>query len=305
MPLPNFIIIGAAKCGTTSLAHYLAQHPDAYITRPKEPRFFAFPEGSLPSFCGPGDGAGYADSVTNLTTYEQLFEGAQRKKARGEASVAYLYEKDAAGRIHTLVPQAKLIVVLRNPAERAFSNYLHLRRDGRESEPDFRRALDLEEQRTINNYGFIWRYKALGEYGNQLKKYFNLFPAHQIRIYKYRDLGNNLQDVMRDVYRFLGIASMALPVDLPRLNVSGIPRSRRLYQWMHGKSPLRRAGGLLFPGKWRQFLRNCLLTRPKLSAADAAYLHDYYAEDQENLQHCLHAYSESFFTTNCGRGAVD
>src|SRR3712207_4104321 len=131
MTLPNFLVIGAMKSGTTALYYYLEQHPEIYMSPVKEPNFFSQENA--------------ADTVTHIGTYEQLFKGASGKKAIGEASHSYLYEPRAAAEIRRYVPKVKLIAILRNPIDRAYSHFLHMVRSGTEPLDDFAQALREEE----------------------------------------------------------------------------------------------------------------------------------------------------------------
>lgn len=132
MTLPNFLIIGAAKAGTTSLYHYLAQHPQIYMSPIKEPNFFALEERCV-DFRGPGDHLYIKQfSVTELERYRSLFQGVTHEQAVGEASPLYLYSPVAPARSHRYVPEMKLIAILRHPVDRAYSAFLHLLRDERE-----------------------------------------------------------------------------------------------------------------------------------------------------------------------------
>ena len=130
--LPNFLIIGAAKAGTTALWHYLRQHPEIYMSPHKEPRFFAL-YGQPVNFKGPGDKTRFK-FVTELQEYHQLFAGVQNEKAIGEASPWYLYVKSAAPAIKKMLPDVKLVVFLRDPVERASTNYLHVVNEGLDSQ---------------------------------------------------------------------------------------------------------------------------------------------------------------------------
>ena len=123
MAMPNFLIIGAAKSGTTALYHSLKQHPQIYMSPVKEPRFFAF-EGETPRFCGPGDDRFVRKFVTNFEDYLRLFEAVTDQIAIGEASTVYLTMSETSSRrIRHHLPHAKLIAVLRHPADRAYSQY--------------------------------------------------------------------------------------------------------------------------------------------------------------------------------------
>ena len=131
MCLPNFIIIGAEKAGTTALWQFLRQHPQVYMSAVKEPQFFGY-EGREVSFQGPGPVVKEALPICDLEEYKSLFKGTESYKAVGEASPSYLYNSQAPERIRHYVPQAKLIAILRNPVDRAYSRFLHLVREDRE-----------------------------------------------------------------------------------------------------------------------------------------------------------------------------
>src|SRR3954452_17434204 len=123
MTMPNFLIVGAAKSGTTSLYYYLKQHPQVFVSPVKEPKFFAY-EGEKVVYRGPGDAENNRRLVNNLADYRALFGGANGAKAIGEASPVYLYSPKACERIRHYLPDAKLFVILRDPAERAYPSFL-------------------------------------------------------------------------------------------------------------------------------------------------------------------------------------
>ncbi|MGL6340594.1 MAG: sulfotransferase family protein, partial [Waterburya sp.] len=141
--MPNFLIIGAAKAGTTALHEYLQQHPQIYLTPTKETNFFAFAEQDI-NFQGIGDEVLKDFSITDWKTYQAQFAGVTREKAIGEACPSYLYYPQAAIKIKQYIPDARLIVILRNPVERAYANFLHIVRDDRETHRDFALALQAE-----------------------------------------------------------------------------------------------------------------------------------------------------------------
>lgn len=283
MVQPNFLIIGAAKSGTTSLASYLRQHPEVYMTEIKEPHFFAF-EGQSLDFCGPGDRESHRSIVTNLNTYQSLFNGVSKEKAIGEASTSSLIVPDAAQRIYQYCPQIKLIAVLRNPAERAYSSFLHLRRDGREVNTDFRQALLQEKERIQQNWGFLWRYTTVGFYYQQLKPYYDLFDRQQIKVYLYEDLKHNAPLLFQDIFKFLNIDSHFTPNTEIKENVSGIPKSRLLHNMLHSKNYLRSVIGPLVPKYYRKQLRKYNLSKPQLPKTIKNELIEIFKEDILNLQ---------------------
>ena len=126
MALPDFLVIGAPKAGTTALHAALAAHPGLYLSAIKEPKFF-LTDGPPPDRGGgPGDVQTYREHVWRRADYEALFADAPADALRGESTPFYLYDRDAQRRIGELIPHAKMIVILRDPVERAHSNWTHL-----------------------------------------------------------------------------------------------------------------------------------------------------------------------------------
>lgn len=218
--MPNFLIIGAAKSGTTSLYEYLKQHPQIWMSSVKETNFFAL-EGELLKFCGSGD-QNYINkfSITKIEDYLKLFQGVENKIAIGEASPLYLYHPMASRRIQHYIPDAKLIVILRNPVDRAYSSFLHLVRDGREPLRNFAQALQEEEVRICNNWEHIWHYQQMGFYYIQLNRYFNTFSRQQIRVYLFEDFITNPVYMLKDIFQFLGVDDSFIPNLSIKHNVS-------------------------------------------------------------------------------------
>ena len=181
----------------------------------KEPHFFAY-EGGVPDFKGPNANQHqfWQTRPVDIEEYKELFNGATTQKVIGEASTYYICEPRAAANIKSRVPDAKLVALLRNPTERAYSNFLHCRKNGLEPEHDFRRALDLEQQRTLDGWGMIWRYREKGNYFEQLQRYLELFNEEQILICLTDDLMNQPHTLMRRILRFLDVD----PNDLPDMS---------------------------------------------------------------------------------------
>jgi hypothetical protein len=194
----------------------------------KEPRFFAFEQGGL-EFSGPGDMELHRSTLVNLEDYQALFCNVSGERAVGEASPVYLCSPKAAGRIKSFVPEARLIAILRHPVDRAYSHYLHQIRDGVEPLTDFSQALQAEEKRVHDNWEYRWRYKELGFYAMQLRKYFDTFDRKQMKIYLYEDFNTDPQRVLRDVYRFLGVDDTFVADTSVRYNMSGVPRSKVIH----------------------------------------------------------------------------
>lgn len=222
--LPNFLVIGGAKSGTTSLWNFLTQHPAIFMTTPKEPHFLCADE--IRPYCqGPGD---YKYGNMDLEDYENLFKEARDETALGEASNSTLYFPGAIEQIKRHVPGAKLIAVLRQPADRAFSAYMHLRRDGRETVEDFAEALRLEDERIASNWGKIWHYRRASSYYSQLKPFYEAFPPDQLQVYLYDDFRNEPLGTVQDMFRFLDVNPTFEPDLRARANQSGVPK----YGWL-------------------------------------------------------------------------
>ena len=137
--LPDFLLIGAARAGTTALHSYLRQHPDIFMPARKEPNFFAFQNDVLDC---KGPGADYINnSVTDLTAYKALFNPAPAHAKLGEASPLYLFSERAPANIKETAPHAKMVVILRNPIEQAYSHFMYATKQCIETEPDFGKAL--------------------------------------------------------------------------------------------------------------------------------------------------------------------
>ena len=148
--LLDFAIVGAAKSGTRSLATYLSYHSGLCMASRKESHFYSAPYMPLP-FAGPGDDGLNHTIVTKEAHYRELFRSAKPGQLLGEASAFYLYYPHTAAALRRAMPNGKIIVILRNPVERAFSAYMHLRRDGRET-LSFGAALDQEKIRIQSHY---------------------------------------------------------------------------------------------------------------------------------------------------------
>jgi hypothetical protein len=289
MRLPNFLIIGTGKAGTTSLYHTLQQHPEIFMSPVKEPNFFAF-AGEQVCFRGPGDDAGVnRHSVTRLDEYAALFAAVRDERAVGEASTRYMEVQSTAARIRHYIPHARLMAILRNPVDRAFASYLHHRRDEREPCATFAEALRSEPIRVRDNWGF-GQYLAGGFYHRQLQPYWDLFDASQLRIYLYEDFKNDPRRLLRDLYAYLEVdESFEAPLSPPH-NVSGIPRSRLAHRLL-SVSPLSNAVKARLPTRWSERVavfvrarRNANLERPSLESEQRCRLIAAYREDILRLQ---------------------
>ena len=225
MTMPNFCIIGAAKSGTTSLYEYLKQHPQIYMSPVKEPRFFGL-EGEIPNFRGPRDEYTNRVLMCNIEDYRSLFQGVTNETAIGEASPWYLYLEKAPLQIRHHIPEAKLIAILRNPVDRAYSSFLHQLQRGAEPLKDFSQSLLEEEIRIRQHWRPIWHYKQLGFYYQQLKRYWETFDKKQIQVYLYEDFCDNPISMLQNIFRFLDVDDTFIPDISARHNVTYYPENK-------------------------------------------------------------------------------
>ncbi len=229
--LPNFFVVGAAKSGTTSLFHYLKQHPEIYMSSLKEPKYFSSSVVRFPHR-GPGDMEVDKRVTRTWHGYLELFNGVSGEKRIGEASADYLYfYEHVAPLIKETTPGAKIIIVLRNPTERAFSAYSHLVKDGRET-LSFEEALEVEEQRKRDNYEFIWFYKEVGFYYSPVKTYLDAFGKENVRIYLYDDFMKHPFVLIEDICKFMDVGTNFVPDMSTKHNVALIPRIRSIQNFL-------------------------------------------------------------------------
>lgn len=237
MALPDFFVAGVPKAGTTALHSALARHPSLYMSPVKEPKFF-LTDGPPPAEGGPGDVKTYREHVWRRSGYEALFDGAPAEALKGESTPFYLYSRDAQRRITALVPDARLIVVLRDPVERAHSNWAHLWSAGLDPCGDFLDACAKEEQRVAAGWADFWRYTGLGMYGEQLRHLYTVFPRERVLVFRYGDLLTDPVPALDRVCAFLGVRT-GLLTELPRENVTAHPDATARHSVV---SAARRAG---------------------------------------------------------------
>ena len=219
--MPDFLVIGAPKAGTTALHAALSEHPGLYLSAIKEPKFF-LSDGPPPTRGGPGDALTFREHVWRRADYEALFASAPAGTLRGESTPLYLYDRAAMRRIRDTLPAARLIVILRDPVERAHSNWTHLWSAGLEPVSDFVRACGEEQRRIAAGWASFWHYIGLGRYGEQLAYLFTLFPREQVLVLRYRRLVDEPAPTLDRICAFLGVET-GLLTEIPRQNVTSHP----------------------------------------------------------------------------------
>ncbi len=204
MNLPNLLIVGAAKSGTTSLHNYLKQHPDIFMSNHKEPHFLINNEIGVNRI---------PKGINNLQDYSNLFSNGASHKYRGESSAMYLqFPEIAIKNIDRYLDEdVKIIIMLRNPIERAFSGYQHVKRYNLDEDLDFEDALEISEQRyfTNNNITPASRYIHIGMYNEFVRKFKTKFKTN-VHIIIYKDFINNTNQELSRLFSFLGIKDVQI-----------------------------------------------------------------------------------------------
>lgn len=221
--LPNFLVVGAMRAGTTTLYQALRSHPSVHMAAVKETNFFVFDRGMLDlPLNEEGARIFESNSVISPTEYVSLFKNAKQAKAIGEVSPSYLYSRGAAARIQMWLPHSRIIILLRDPVERAYSAYL--RRAGVATDPDsFLRVAEaehreFEEGNRLTYYPLI----AGSNYSQLLAPYVQRFPHSQMWIEIFEDFWMKPEESLHELQEFLGLERHLN--GLPHLNRSGVPR---------------------------------------------------------------------------------
>jgi hypothetical protein len=302
--LPNFFVVGAPKAGTTSLYHYLDQHPGIYMSAIKEPYFFStefraenfdpvlrltVARGSrdLRRFlAGPMREKRFGGIITAWEDYQRLFANALTEPALGEASAGYLWSPTAPERIAAKVPHARILVLLREPAERAFSQYLHGLGYGA-IRWSFREHIQRNFRNTSQQICIHYPFLEFGLYSRQLARYRRWFGPN-VWVGLHEDFRGRPQEMLQDIYRFLGVDSDFSPDTSRRHLESQVPRTATL-RHLKGLG-LWQAAAEVTPLRLRPFIRRAL-TRDsgatRMEPADRNYLIDFYREDITNLSALL------------------
>ncbi|MBE7438026.1 MAG: sulfotransferase [Spirochaetales bacterium] len=221
----KFFIVGAAKSGTTAITAQLGRHPEVFICPMKETKFISSQFLEYP-LRGPGDEWVDTIAITTRGEYDDLFRNMRGEKAIGEASVEnlYFYER-AIPEIKKQFGDPRIVIALRNPVERAFSAYMHLRRDMRET-LSFEDALEEEECRIQNNWDHIWFYKSSGLYYQQVRAYLESFSRVKVMILD--DIKSQASHFFRDLFQFLDVSPEHPLEHVQTTNISGVPKSDRI-----------------------------------------------------------------------------
>lgn len=204
-PRPDFLIVGAPKAGTTALHSALSLHPQVFTTTPKEPKYWLCGDAPPPHWRGPGDAHSQQEWVWRRRDYDDLFAPARDDQVRGESTPFYLWSRPAHRRIAEHLPGVRLVAVVRDPIDRAYSNWMHLWSDGLERVADFEAAFALQQERVDAGWAPFWRYRDLGLYGEQLRHLYDYVQREQVLVVRYRDIVDDPVSAVDKVCAFLGI----------------------------------------------------------------------------------------------------
>lgn len=304
--LPNFIIIGAQKAGTTTLYRMLQQHPEVFLPELKEPGFFirAFPDPvRFQTLRRPDDGrearpiGSHGAGTYSLAEYHELFEPGAEFSVRGEASTPYLPSPYAARRVAETIPDARLIVILRDPVERAYSAYNYNLSRGMEPAATFAEAIDSELRGERDDWIYGWRYLYTGRYAEHLARWLEFFPREQLLVLWFEELRDNPGLVYRTACRHLGVDGLQVGRQR-RDNVTTIPGNpilRALRSELSRPSAWRRAARRVLPASLRRRMSRAALAKidrfghrpPPLEASQRASLEVHFEDANESLRRLL------------------
>jgi len=283
-PRPNFFIVGAAKAGTTSMHAYLAEHPQVFMSDLKEPHFFS-------DFCVAPQFDNFMPIVRDPNEYQRLFQASAGFKAIGEASPSYLCDDEAAQRIKAAVPDARIIISLRDPVQRAYSQYLMEYFEGNETLP-FGEALAADQDRPEKGWGVSFQYIELGLYASQVERYLKTFGSDAVMVVLFEEFVRDTEKVMHEIAGFLGVDPSLFPEGVFESAHNPYEETRGQFARAVLRSrPIRLFAKKRLPLWLRSFVRNRILFRngvkPQMDPDLARKLRETFAADIERLEKVL------------------
>lgn len=290
--LPNFLVVGSAKSGTSTLYYQLLEHPEIYLPKErKELRFFS----QMSDIKGPWGDHLNTQITKTFEDYAAFFSDVRNEKVIGEVSPDYLYfyDKSIKNIQKYLSDTTKIVMILRNPIERAYSNYMHFHLDGRE-DLSFEDACKDEEKRQALSWEWAYSYKNIGLYYKQVKAYIDHFD--KVKVYLFDELIEDNKALLKDLYGFLDVDVNFVPNILnERYNASGVPKNKILHLLLNESSNrmnvIRNMLKSLLPEKSRQdikrYLMNRNLKKTEMRQETRTELADFYRQDVLMLQDLL------------------
>jgi hypothetical protein len=287
MRLPNFVVIGAPKCGTTSLYYYLRQHPDVYLPERKELHYFSY-EHMRQLVGGPGDAHIVSMICQTLDDYKSFYSDVHGEHAIGDISPSYFYFSDVSERIKDELDSPKIVILVRDPIHKAFSQYMHLIRDNRET-LEFFDALNAEGRRIAEGWAALWRYAESSVYTTRIQKYLDVFGSDRVRIIRFEDLTTSCYTTLEDLFRFIGVDPTFRPDVSQTYNRSGKPRLRFVADLIAKPNAVTSAARKLLPETVTTSVKNVLRQlntgrKAEIDERSRTYLRDYFKDDVAKLE---------------------
>jgi hypothetical protein len=289
MALPNVLLLGVGKAGTTSMYHYVRQHPQAAVSSIREPKFLMYAghlqipiRGKTPPF-----------KVLTREAYEALYSGYEDRMARMDISPSYfVFPEQSILGIRQYVPEAKMIVIYRQPADRGYSNYLMHVRMGDEPLATYAEALEAEQAGLPRTRGQIRTYFDRGLYLQRTKRFLESFPREKFLFMLYDDLVADQNKFLEEIFTFLGIQPGFRPDTSRRHNAGAWPRSLLVHRLVTSMNPVKKSLVRRLPPGFRKSLERKihavnLNTPPKLDRELRRELTRKYREDILGLQDLL------------------
>jgi len=287
---PDFIVVGAAKTGTTSIHEYLNEHPSVFMSTPKETNYFFNRANGQREYLHEGA----RDPATHIATEERylaLFDRANSNQVTGESSPSYMFTQGVPELIQQARADTRIVMMLRNPAERAWSDFLHNQRDGTEpfDTDEFMKAFEAIPQRMAEGWHPHYDYELKGCYGTLLDRWENSFPSDQLGLFFYDDFKADAGAFMRSLYGFLGVDPDFQPKLSARYNVTGSPKNRWMQHLIGQPNMLKKSFRWMFPAPVRRRIRFRLMQQnlnkaPALSVSLRNELAAHYLPEIEKLE---------------------
>ncbi len=288
--LPTFVVIGATKCGTTSLYQYLRQHPGIFLPQKKELHYFTY-EKLADRVAGPGDEDVVRFACPTRADYERAFASATTETALGDMSPSYFEHAEVSDRIRSELEDPEIVLLLRNPIERTYSQYMHLVRDARERLP-FPDALDAEPDRVRAGWGNLWHYTRGSFYSDRTQKYLDTFGPARMKVVLFEDFVRGPSRVLSELCAFLGVDPAWRFESGEVYNRSGRPHSRLVAAFVNRPGPIvkrvvRSLPEPLVRGAKQAIARLNVGEKGRIDAHSRARLRDLFSEDVARLEGIL------------------
>lgn len=314
--LPTFLVVGAVKAGTTSLHEYLQQHPEVYMSPVKETNHFCDADMDFAHFnvdyrqdidhnldkylAGPMDKKIHIAHVRTWQQYQLLFKNVKDEKAVGEVSNAYLFCPSTVTAIKQKLPAVKIIMVLRNPVDRLYSQYLMNLKLGKITERDLLREIEQDQAKIHKGWGVSHLYLEVGKYYEQVKRYYDAFPKEQIKVLLFDDFKKDATATMQEIFDFIGVDSSFAIDTSRRYNEAGMPRFGKLNYWLTqiGVYGLVKK---IFPDELKNRIKALIYTKkdiPTIQPDERRHLEDLFREDIQQLAQLIGRNLDHWFTSS-------